>query len=109
MDRGDIYIVNLEPVQGAEQRGQRPVLVISPAKFNILGVTWVVPITQGGVAARTAGFAVSLAGCGTDTKGVALCHQIRSIDIKARNGRFKEKLPEPIFELVLDKVRAVLD
>ena len=29
MQRGDIYFVNLNPVQGREQAGQRPVLVLS--------------------------------------------------------------------------------
>jgi mRNA-degrading endonuclease toxin of MazEF toxin-antitoxin module len=38
-----------------------------------------------------------------------LCHQVRSVDIKARKGQFKQKLPEPVVELVLDKLRAVLD
>ncbi len=29
IERGQIYFVNLDPVQGREQAGQRPVLVIS--------------------------------------------------------------------------------
>jgi mRNA interferase ChpB len=43
VDRGDIYIVDLEPTKGREQRGQRPVLIVSQQKFNTLGVVWVVP------------------------------------------------------------------
>ena len=31
---GDIYFVNLNPVQGREQAGQRPVLVLSQDVFN---------------------------------------------------------------------------
>ncbi len=34
MNRGDIYLVSLGPTQGPEQRGSRPVLVISPTPFN---------------------------------------------------------------------------
>jgi mRNA interferase ChpB len=109
VDRGDIFIVDLEPTMGSEQRGHRPVLVVSRAKFNTLGVAWVVPITQGGGSARAAGFSVSLAGCGTDTQGVALCHQVRSVDLNARKARLKERLPDPILGLVLDRLRAVLD
>ena len=34
MKRGDIYLVSLDPTEGHEQRGRRPVLVVSPAEFN---------------------------------------------------------------------------
>lgn len=34
--RGEIYFVNLNPVQGREQAGQRPVLVISVDLINRL-------------------------------------------------------------------------
>lgn len=34
--RGDIYFVNLNPVQGREQAGQRPVLVLSIDAINQL-------------------------------------------------------------------------
>ena len=36
MQRGEIYFVNLNPVQGREQAGQRPVLVISIDAINSL-------------------------------------------------------------------------
>ena len=36
MQRGDIYFVNLNPVQGREQAGQRPVLVLSIEAINRL-------------------------------------------------------------------------
>jgi mRNA interferase MazF len=35
MQRGDIYFVNLNPVQGREQAGQRPVLVLSVDAINL--------------------------------------------------------------------------
>ena len=61
MERGDIYLVSLDPTAGHEQRGRRPVLIVSPGAFNRLTRTPVVlPITTGGNFARTAGFAVSV-------------------------------------------------
>jgi mRNA-degrading endonuclease toxin of MazEF toxin-antitoxin module len=30
MERGDVYLVSLDPTAGHEQKGKRPVLVISP-------------------------------------------------------------------------------
>ncbi|MDB9517979.1 type II toxin-antitoxin system PemK/MazF family toxin [Roseofilum reptotaenium CS-1145] len=34
--RGEIYLVNLNPVQGKEQAGKRPVLVLSVDNINQL-------------------------------------------------------------------------
>ena len=63
MERGDIYLVSLDPTSGHEQQGTRPVLVVSPTPFNRLTKTPIVlPITSGGNFARTAGFAVPLMG-----------------------------------------------
>ena len=49
MERGDIYLVALDPTSGKEQQGTRPVLIVSPGAFNQLTKTPVVlPITGGG-------------------------------------------------------------
>ena len=93
MNRGDIYHVDLNPIQGREQAGARFVLIVSPVEFNILGIPLVCPITQGGNFARHAGFAVSLNGAGTRTNGVILCNQARVLDLDARQARFIEKVP----------------
>lgn len=39
MERGDIYLVSLDPTSGHEQQGTRPVLVVSPSSFNQLTKT----------------------------------------------------------------------
>jgi mRNA-degrading endonuclease toxin of MazEF toxin-antitoxin module len=110
MERGDIYLVSLDPTAGHEQRGSRPVLVISPGKFNRLtGVPVVVPITTGGGFARTAGFAVSLMAAGTRTTGVVRCDQPRSLDLRARGGRKLEAAPDHIVDEVLSKVSPLLE
>ena len=55
--------VSLDPAQGHEQQGTRPVLLVSPDRFNTFThVPIVVPITSGGSFARDAGFTVSLRG-----------------------------------------------
>ncbi len=105
MERGDIYLVSLDPATGHEQKGTRPVLVISPGKFNRLTrVPVVLPITTGGSFARTAGFAVSLMGAGTRTTGVVRCDQPRSVDLSARGAKRLEPVPEHIVDEVLSKV-----
>jgi mRNA interferase ChpB len=110
MERGDIYLVSLDPTAGHEQQGKRPVLVISPGKFNRLtGVPVVLPITTGGSFARTAGFAVSLMGAGTKTTGVVRCDQPRSLDLRARSAKKLETAPDHIIDEVLGKVSPLFE
>ena len=110
MERGDIYLVSLDPAAGHEQQGTRPVLVVSPAAFNRLTKTPVVlPITTGGNFARTAGFAVPLAGAGTKTTGVIRCDQPRALDLGARNGRRLESVPAAILDEVLAKLAPLFE
>ncbi len=110
MERGDIYLVSLDPTEGHEQRGKRPVLVVSPTEFNALTkLPVVVPITSGGQFARTAGFAVSLMGAGTQTTGVVRCDQPRVLDLEARHGRKLERVPEAIVNDVLAKLAVLFE
>ena len=110
MHRGDIYHVSLDPTSGHEQQGTRPVLIISATAFNKLtSAPVVVPITQGGNFARTAGFAVNLMGCGTLTTGVIRCDQPRTLDIQSRKGRKIEQVPDIIIDEVLARVCTLFD
>jgi mRNA-degrading endonuclease toxin of MazEF toxin-antitoxin module len=110
MRRGEIWLVSLDPAEGHEQKGRRPVLVISPDAFNqVTRVPVVLPITSGGNFARTAGFAVSLTGAGTKTTGVIPCDQPRALDLSARHGRKLENVPDPIMDEVLAKVATILE
>lgn len=110
MERGDIYLVSLDPTLGREQQGTRPVLIVSPSAFNRLTKTPIIlPITSGGNFARTAGFAVSLMGSGTTTSGVIRCDQPRAIDLASRNARKLEKVPSVIMEEVLAKLAPIFE
>ena len=110
MERGDIYLVCLDPTSGHEQQGTRPVLVVSPSAFNRLTRTpIVVPITTGGNFARTAGFAVSLDGAGTMTTGVVRCDQPRALDLASRHGRKLESVPPAIIDDVLAKLAVLFE
>jgi len=105
MNRGDIYLVSLDPTQGHEQKGRRPVLIISPDAFNKLTkLPIVLPVTSGGSFARTAGFAVSLEGAGTKTTGFIRCDQPRTLDLDARGARKLESVPDAITEEVLARL-----
>jgi len=85
MKRGDIYQAQLLPRSGSEQRGKRPVIIISHDAFNKTP-NWrsiiVIPISTSTSQARRSPTAISLpAGNGGLRKdSVALCHQITTLD-----------------------------
>ncbi len=109
MRRGEIWLVSLDPATGHEQRGTRPILIASPARFNELTRTPVVlPITTGGRFARRRGFAVSLDDAGTRTVGVIRCDQPRTMDLAARNAKRLESVPEEIVHDVLARLATIL-
>ena len=110
MQRGEIWLVNLDPTAGHEQQGTRPVLIVSPANFNTLtGTPVVVPVTTRGGFARRRGFAVSLDDAGTRTIGVIRCDQPRALDLAARNGKRLESVPEAVMDDVLARLAAILE
>jgi Growth inhibitor len=109
MDRGEIWLVSLDPTSGHEQSGKRPVLIVSPASFNLFTrLPVVVPVTSGGNFAREAGFAVSLDIAGTKTTGVIRCDQPRTIDMEARSGKRLERIPDAVVNEVLARLEAIL-
>ena len=108
MKRGDIYLVPLDPAAGREQRGMRPVLVVSPAEFNAATrLPVILPITNGGAFARRIGFAVPVSGI--KTTGVVRCDQPRVLDLNARKARKLESLPSPIMDEVLARVVTIFE
>jgi mRNA-degrading endonuclease toxin of MazEF toxin-antitoxin module len=108
IERGDIYFVDLDPTQGREQRGHRPVFVVTPAAFNAIAAPLVAPITTGGAFARHRGFAVDLSPHAQRVQGVVLCNQLRTLDLVARNGRFVESAPSTVIEDVLAKIATLI-
>lgn len=108
MKRGDIYLVSLDPTEGREQRGSRPVLVVSPAVFNeATKMPVICPITSGGDFARRIGFAVPVTGI--KTTGVVRCDQPRVLDLGARNARKVDTLPEFLMDEVLAKLAPIFE
>lgn len=92
MRRGELYLVDLEPSQGAEASKTRPVIVISndaanaAANRNGVGVITVVPVTSN--VSRIYPFQVLLSGNegGLDRESKAQIEQLRSVDV-SRFGR----------------------
>ena len=101
--RGEIYFVNLNPVKGREQAGQRPVLVLSADTINRLPlVVTVVVGTKGENISRDypTNVRVSPEDSGLPIETIFLCFQIRSLDPK----RFPEKPAGKLLDRALRKI-----
>src|ERR1700691_4770515 len=108
MKRGEVWLVSLDPTARHEQKGRRPVLIVSQEAFNrVTKAPVVLPITSGGNFARTAGFAVPLVGAGTKTTGIVRCDQPRTLDLAARLGRRLESVPDEIMDEVLARIAPI--
>ncbi|HEY8287257.1 MAG TPA: type II toxin-antitoxin system PemK/MazF family toxin [Chloroflexota bacterium] len=80
--RWAILWVRLDPVEGHEQAGQRPVLVVSFEPFHRLGLLTVLPITSARTTPRIPGDVAVPAGQGGLTlPSVIICSQLRTISV----------------------------
>jgi len=82
LKRGDIWLVNLDPVVGSEIRKTRPCVVVSPAEMHdYLRTAIVAPMTAG---SRPAPFRIGIKHGGK--KGLILLDRMRAVD-KSRLAR----------------------
>ena len=104
--QGNIILVDFDPQLGHEQRGRRPALVISNSLFNKFSEMAIVcPITN---TDKDHPLHVKL-NAKTKTTGVVLCDQIKTMDIKVRNFKIIENIPEDILGNVLDIVFSLME
>ena len=114
MRRGEIRLVDLEPVRGSEANKRRPALLVSNDQANAVadrlgrGVITVVPLTSN--VERVFPFQTLLpaavSGLRTDSKAQA--EQVRSVAIE-RVGRVVGRLPRPLMAALDDALRLHLD
>ncbi len=101
--RGEIYFVNLNPVKGREQAGERPVLVLSIDAINKFPLVITVVVgTKGEKISRDYPTNVRLSSeeSGLSLETVFLCFQIRSLDPK----RFSEKPAGKVSDEVMARI-----
>ena len=110
MKRGEVYWADLAPRSGSEQRGTRPVIVVSHDAFNQVS-TWrsviVVPVSTSSAQARRGPTAVLLerGSGGLKTDSVALCHQITTLD-RAKLTRRLGVLPDAVLVEIGEGLKA---
>jgi mRNA interferase MazF len=109
--RGEIYFVNLSPVQGREQAGTRPVLVLSIDAINQLPLVVTVAVgTKGANLARDypTNVRVPPTESGLPSETVFLCFQLRSLDPARFPATPSGRLSDPYIIMVDDAVRYCL-
>jgi mRNA interferase MazF len=107
IERGQIYFVNLNPVQGREQEGERPILVVSINEINRLPLVITVVIGTKGANIRRdylTNVRVAPDESGLPMETVFLCFQIRSLDPK----RFPSESSGQLSEAKMLQVEAAM-
>lgn len=103
--KGDFVAVTFDPQSGHEQRGRRPVLVVSNTLFNEhTGLAIVCPITN-----TDRGFPFHVA-IMNDSKvtGFVMVEQVKSVDFHARKARRIGKVSGGVLEEVLSILDACI-
>jgi len=91
-------------------KGDHYAVVITPRTFNdTFGLAWVCPITTGKQQASRGLTAVSLVGSGTKFVGAVMCHQLKSVDWTARNGKKVGRLGGTTLAQILEICTAIVD
>lgn len=104
--RGEIWLADLNPTQGSEQAGTRPVLIFQNNSINRFTSTFLtIPLTTNLRRASLPTCALVHQGEGGLAKdSVALCHQLRVLDgmrLKRRLGTVSEQAMAAIESQVL--------
>ncbi len=104
-ERGEVVGLDLDPQSGREQAGRRPVLVLSPARYNAkTSLAVCCPITS-----RVKGYPFEVAiPDGLSISGVILADQVKSLDWKARRADRIGTMPGEVVSQVLRKLHALL-
>jgi mRNA interferase MazF len=111
--RGEIYWAELQPRSGSEQRGRRPVVVVSHDAFNETSA-WrsviVVPLSTSEAQRRRGPTAVPIpqGTSGLSRDSVALCHQVTTLD-RAKLNRQIGALPARVLVQLNEGLQVALD
>lgn len=101
-EAGDIVWLQFTPQAGHEQAGHRPAVVISPARYNRIGLMLCCPMTT-----RVKGYPFEVPILGPEPS-VALSDQVKSLDWRARQAKRKGAVTEAELAEVRAKAMALV-
>ena len=108
LSRGDVWLADLNPTKGHEQRGRRPVLIVSEDDFNQgpAGLVIVLPLTS---TQRPIPTQVHLAPPegGLKNPSAVLCDAIRSISTE-RLVKYWGRVSEKVLAEIDDRLKILL-
>ena len=96
--KGEYIRVSLDPTRGHEQKGTRPVLVISSNKLNRYGMAQVLPITH-----TTEGPLRMVIPAGEPVDGAILFSQVKTLDIKERGWKSEGFASDDVLDEAIGK------
>jgi mRNA interferase MazF len=103
--RGHFIWISFDPQAGHEQMGNRPGLVVSHDGFNQrMGFAFVCPISN---TKRQNPFYAAIPD-GEAVTGVIMADQTRSLDFRAREGRFIGECPDLLLQDVLRRIKPIM-
>ncbi len=103
-DAGDIVWLKFDPQAGHEQAGHRPALVLSPAAYNDkVSLAVCCPLST-----KVKGYPFEVKVASGKTTSVVLSDQVKSLDWRERNAKFKTKISPAQLKQVRDNIKALL-
>ncbi len=105
--RGDIYWADLDPTQGHEQAGRRPVLVLSEDVFNSSSGTVIAVALTSQVPQAAFPLTTEIVGSGLPKQSWAKISQIRTLSV-ARLGKQIASATTEDVETVIDALNEIL-
>jgi mRNA interferase MazF len=103
-DAGDIVWLNFTPQTGHEQTGRRPAVVLSPKAYNRkTGLLVCVPITS-----QIKGYPFEVLLSGAEVSGAALADQVRNLDWRSSQARYKGRISIAEIQEIKAKLAALL-
>ncbi|MDO4430799.1 MAG: type II toxin-antitoxin system PemK/MazF family toxin [Lonepinella koalarum] len=111
--KGEIWLVDPDPTTGKELRNPHYFIVVSEQELNnALGVAICCPISSGGNSARSQSVTVAIDGNSTKSgkiSGVILCHQVRALDLSAREAKYMTESEDYLIDEVVMKLIDLID
>jgi mRNA interferase MazF len=104
-ERGDCVWITFNPVQGHEQTGRRPALVLSPRSYNRkTGLCVVCPATR-----HKKGYAFEVSYAPTKNEpSVILADHVRCLDWRVRQVQLIDHVPAEVLDEVVAKLEGLI-